>query len=105
MAQVLEPSVTLIWTPMPLPPLPAVVDGAWPVQGLWTYDDYLNLPDDGKRYEIIEGVLYVTNAPGFDHQFAVQQMAVALELWLRASEMKGVVLLSFPFCTCGAGLN
>jgi hypothetical protein len=33
-----------------------------PVQGEWTYDDYLQLPDDGRRYEIIEGVLYVTNA-------------------------------------------
>ena len=39
--------------------------------GEWTYNDYLNLPDDGRRYEIIEGELYVTNAPSFAHQFAV----------------------------------
>lgn len=25
----------------------------WPPQGQWTYADYLRLPDDGKRYEII----------------------------------------------------
>ena len=31
--------------------------------GQWSYEDYLALPDDGRRYEIIEGVLYVGNAP------------------------------------------
>ncbi len=46
-----------------------------PKQGHWTYDDYLKLPDDGRRYEIIEGVLYVTNAPGLDHQFTVFETA------------------------------
>ncbi len=46
-----------------------------PKQGHWTYDDYLKLPDDGRRYEIIEGVLYVTNAPGLDHQFTVFEIA------------------------------
>lgn len=24
-------------------------------QKLWTYEDYLELPDDGNRYEIIQG--------------------------------------------------
>lgn len=45
-----------------------------PRQGEWTYQDYLNLPDDGRRYEIIEGTLYVVNAPNFDHQFAVSEI-------------------------------
>jgi hypothetical protein len=31
----------------------------WPRQGHWTYEDYLRLPDDGTRYEIIHGVLYM----------------------------------------------
>ncbi len=44
-----------------------------PAQGQWTYADYLNLPDDGNRYEIIEGVLYVSNAPNSDHQFTVAE--------------------------------
>ena len=43
-------------------------------QGQWTYEDYLNLPDDGRRYEIIEGDLYVTNAPDLDHQFTVSEI-------------------------------
>ncbi len=46
--------------------------GPWPPQGQWTYEDYLRLPDDGRRYEIIAGVLYVTAAPRFNHQYIVQ---------------------------------
>ncbi|MEZ4714245.1 MAG: Uma2 family endonuclease [Caldilineaceae bacterium] len=46
----------------------------YPQQGQWTYQDYRNLPDDGQRYEIIEGVLYVANAPDFDHQFTVAEI-------------------------------
>ncbi len=50
-----------------------------PAQGEWTYQDYLNLPDDGRRYEIIEGVLYVTNAPDIDHQFTVMEIAFRMK--------------------------
>jgi Uma2 family endonuclease len=35
------------------------------------YTDYAALPDDGKRYEIIEGILHVTPAPSPTHQHAV----------------------------------
>jgi hypothetical protein len=31
--------------------------------GSWTYEDLLSLPDDGRRYEIIEGVLYELPSP------------------------------------------
>lgn len=33
-----------------------------------TYRDYLEMPDDGKRYELIEGELYEMPAPTTDHQ-------------------------------------
>jgi Uma2 family endonuclease len=33
-----------------------------------TYEDYAALPDDGRRYEIHEGVLSVTPGPGTPHQ-------------------------------------
>jgi Uma2 family endonuclease len=33
-----------------------------------TYEDYAALPDDGRRYEIHEGELSVTPAPGTRHQ-------------------------------------
>ncbi|MDI6766005.1 MAG: Uma2 family endonuclease [Bacteroidota bacterium] len=35
---------------------------------LLTYDDYLTLPNDGKRYEIIQGELYMTPSPTTEHQ-------------------------------------
>lgn len=34
----------------------------------WTYEDYRQLPDDGKRYEVLEGRLYMTPAPSSYHQ-------------------------------------
>lgn len=33
-----------------------------------TYADYLQLPDDGQRYEIIDGELYVSPSPNTKHQ-------------------------------------
>ncbi|HLG73521.1 MAG TPA: Uma2 family endonuclease [Chloroflexota bacterium] len=36
-----------------------------------TYEDLLETPDDGKRYEIIDGELYVSAAPFTKHQRAV----------------------------------
>lgn len=55
----------------------------WPVQGEWRYEDYLRLPDDGRRYEIIEGVLYVANAPSIEHQFTVSEAHFQLKLFVR----------------------
>lgn len=39
-----------------------------PRQGSWTYDDYAVLADDGYRYEIIDGVLYMAPAPIPEHE-------------------------------------
>jgi Uma2 family endonuclease len=39
-----------------------------PPQGQWTYDDYKRLPNDGWRYEVIEGELLMTAAPSTKHQ-------------------------------------
>ncbi len=33
-----------------------------------TYADYLELPDDGKRHEILDGELFVTASPLVQHQ-------------------------------------
>lgn len=44
---------------LPVPPAGKIV---------LTYEDYLHLPDDGRRYEILEGVLYVTPSPTTRHQ-------------------------------------
>jgi Uma2 family endonuclease len=40
----------------------------------WTAADLDDLPDDGNRYEVIDGELFVTPAPSWRHQEAVVQM-------------------------------
>jgi Uma2 family endonuclease len=37
----------------------------------WTIDEVHALPDDGNRYEVIDGELFVTPAPALTHQRAV----------------------------------
>ena len=44
------------------------------LQGHWTYADWEALPDDGNRYEVIDGVLYMTTAPSFFHQWIVRRL-------------------------------
>jgi Uma2 family endonuclease len=46
------------------------VNGArrFPRQGEWTYEDWLNFPNDGWKYEIIDGVLYMSPPPRINHQ-------------------------------------
>jgi len=45
-----------------------------PLQGQWTYADWERLPDDGNRYEIIDGVIYMTTAPSTIHQWIALQL-------------------------------
>lgn len=44
----------------------------------WTYEDYLDFPDDGKRYEIVGGEVFVTPAPNIRHQDIVGWLFVRL---------------------------
>ena len=80
--------------PRRLPRLPTG-EQAWPEQGKWTYEDYKKLPDDGRRYEIVEGALYVTAAPNFDHQYTVGEIFAALRTCIREHQL-GIVI-SAPF--------
>lgn len=66
-----------------------------PAQGDWTYADYLNLPNDGKRYEIIEGVLYVANAPDADHQFTVTEISAELRNFVKQHRLGRVLVAPF----------
>jgi Uma2 family endonuclease len=49
----------------------------------WTIRDLEAMPDDGgwKRYEIIDGELFVTRAPHIRHQGAAGKLHVRLETW------------------------
>jgi Uma2 family endonuclease len=53
----------------------------------FTYDDYLALPDDGKRYEIIEGEVSVTPAPTPRHQTIQLRLGSLLLAYLDRSSM------------------
>jgi Uma2 family endonuclease len=57
----------------------------------WDYSDYARLPDDGNRYEVIDGELLVTPAPSTDHQHVLLNLAVALREFV-SREGVGVVL-------------
>lgn len=54
---------------------------------LWT--DLEAFPDDGNRYEVIDGVLYVTGAPVLRHQRVARETAGAL--WLYSRQAGGEV--------------
>jgi Uma2 family endonuclease len=50
----------------------------------WTVADLADLPDDGKRYEVIDGELLVTPAPTWAHQAAVGALFTILTNYVRA---------------------
>jgi len=63
----------------------------------WTIRDLDAMPDDGgwKRYEIIDGELFVTRAPHICHQGAGGNIHFELEIWSRQTQ------LGKPFQTPG----
>lgn len=53
----------------------------------WTSADLELLPDNGKRYEIIDGELYVSTAPRYEHQRACKNICNALDAWSRQTKL------------------
>src|SRR5947209_11309532 len=47
----------------------------------WTSRDLELLPDDDKRYEIIDGELYVAKQPDWEHQFVSGRIFMLLQTW------------------------
>lgn len=43
-----------------------------------TYDDLATMPDDGHRYELVDGVLLVSPSPRTRHQFVLRELFVRL---------------------------
>jgi Uma2 family endonuclease len=58
----------------------------------WTIDRLRALPDDGRRYEIIGGELYVTPSPSVRHQRAALALAVRLRMYLAAHPIGEVIM-------------
>jgi Uma2 family endonuclease len=55
------------------------------------YSDYARLPDDGNRYEVIDGELLVTPAPSPLHQRVLFRLAMELDAYVERHNL-GVVL-------------
>ena len=54
-----------------------------PASVKFTYEDFLNFPDDGRRHEIIDGEHYVTPSPNTKHQTVSMNLTGALLLYLK----------------------
>ncbi|MBT9583131.1 Uma2 family endonuclease [bacterium] len=52
---------------------------------VWTYEDSLRLPVDGQRYEIIDGVLYVSPSPASRHQL----LSLRLQFFFYQFQLEG----------------
>jgi len=49
-----------------------------PLSGEWTADDLDALPDDGLRYELVDGVLLVSPSPTYPHQLGLSELLFVL---------------------------
>lgn len=49
----------------------------------WTYSEYARLPDDGNRYEVIDGEVCMTPAPGPKHQEVASNLFFTLREYVR----------------------
>ena len=57
-----------------------------------TYDDYMNSPDDGLRYEIIDGEFVINPACSLKHQLVLGELATALYHFAESNQMGEVLL-------------
>jgi len=58
-----------------------------------TYADYAALPDDGKRYELLDGELFVMPSPSGWHQVILANLVRALDLHVRSRHL-GMILFA-----------
>ena len=56
-----------------------------------TYEDYLAIPDDGRRHEIIDGEHSVNPPPNFKHQIVVTNLIERLSSHVRSNALGRVV--------------
>lgn len=70
-----------------------------------TYEDYLLIPNDGKRHELIDGAHFMTPSPVPRHQRLVRRLLTAIDTYLEDSRLGEVfdapldVVLS-PYDVC-----
>lgn len=52
-----------------------------PAGGVWTCEEYMKLPVEATRYEVIAGQLYITPPPPTRHQVAVTKLLIPMFTW------------------------
>jgi Uma2 family endonuclease len=78
--------------------LPIITLADWvpgPRQGEWTYSDYKALPDDGRRYEIVNGVLLLMPSPSRSHQKTTLEIASYLRTYVQSAGLGEVYIAPF----------
>lgn len=60
-----------------------------------TYEDYCALPDDGRRYEILDGELSMTPSPSVAHQRFAANLLVSLKPLVTARGLGEVFIAPF----------
>jgi len=60
-----------------------------------TYDEYVALPDDGNRYEVIEGELCLVPAPNRKHQEVLFNLAFELRKFITRNKLGHVYISPF----------
>jgi Uma2 family endonuclease len=58
----------------------------------WTREEVLGLPDDGNRYELIDGELLVSPSPRAVHQWAVLRLFERVEPYVRTHRLGATML-------------
>lgn len=77
-------------------PLITLADGVpGPRQGEWTYQDYKAIPADGKRYEIVNGVLLFMPSPTRSHQKIVGEIFSYLRTHVQLAGLGEVYMSPF----------
>ena len=66
-----------------------------PVDIRLTYEDYCLLPNDGKRYEIIDGELFVTPSPRHVHQWIISNLLFYLAQFVKGHNLGRVYAAPF----------
>ncbi len=62
-------------------------EAPFPAQGEWTYEDYRRLPDDGWRYEVLQGNLRMTPAPAPWHQATLRNLTFLVLSYLQSNPL------------------
>ena len=71
----------------------------FPRQGEWTYEHWLHFPNDSWKYEIIDGVLYMSPPPTINHQDVSGELFTRMRVFARDNKL-GTILAA----PCGVRL-